>query len=132
MARDSVFNAAAVIRKVRGIEIADYDLHVNLIGGGQVDGPSAGAAIFLALVSAIEGRPLRQDVAVSGEISIQGRLKAVGGIPEKIYGARQAGMKQVLLPRENRDDVPRENTGIQVILVDTVAEMLEHVWAVDR
>ncbi len=132
MARDSVFNAAAVIRKVRGIEIADYDLHVNLIGGGQVDGPSAGAAIFLALVSAIEGRPLRQDVAVSGEISIQGRLKAVGGIPGKIYGARQAGMKQVLLPRENRDDVPRENTGIQVILVDTVAEMLEHVWAVDR
>lgn len=132
MARDSVFNAAAVIRKVRGIEIADYDLHVNLIGGGRVDGPSAGAAIFLALVSAIEGRPLRQDVAVSGEISIQGRIKAVGDIPEKIYGARQAGMKKVLLPRENRNDIPGEKTGIQVVLVDTVAEMMEHVWAEER
>ena len=129
MARDSVFNAAAVIRKVRGEIPTMTPCQLSAAAGRRT---FAGAAIFLALVSAIEGRPLRQDVAVSGEISIQGRLKAVGGIPEKIYGARQAGMKQVLLPRENRDDVPRENTGIQVILVDTVAEMLEHVWAVDR
>ncbi|NLJ33147.1 MAG: ATP-dependent protease, Lon family [Firmicutes bacterium] len=129
MAKDSVFNAAAVIRRISGEEIGNYDLHVNVIGGAQVDGPSAGAVIFLALYSAIKNRALRQDVAVSGEISIQGRVKEVGGIPEKIYGARQAGMKKIILPRENKDHIPPDNGGVEVVLVDTVEEILEHVWA---
>ncbi|NLP18358.1 MAG: ATP-dependent protease, Lon family [Firmicutes bacterium] len=129
MAKDSVFNAAAVIRRISGEEIGNYDLHVNVIGGGQVDGPSAGAVIFLALYSAIKEGALRQDVAVSGELSIQGRVKEVGGIPEKIYGARQAGMKKIILPRENRADIPLDKGGVEVVLVDTVEDILEHVWA---
>lgn len=132
MAKDSVFNAAAVIRRISGEEVGNYDLHVNVIGGAQVDGPSAGAVIFLALYSAIQGGALRQDVAVSGEISIQGRVKEVGGIPEKIYGARQAGMKKVILPQENRADIPGDKGGVEVVLVDTVEEILEHVWVGEK
>jgi ATP-dependent Lon protease len=70
--------------------MADWDIHVNIVGGGRIDGPSAGTAIVLAITSAILEWPIRQDVAVTGEISIQGRVKAVGGVYEKLYGAKQA------------------------------------------
>ncbi|MGE5559922.1 MAG: Lon family ATP-dependent protease [Chloroflexota bacterium] len=124
MAKDSVFNATSVIRKLTDLELADYDLHVNVVGGGQIDGPSAGAAILLVILSALQGRPIRQDVAVTGELSIQGKLKAVGGIAEKIYGAKQAGIKRVIVPSENAKDVPAAITGIEVIPVSDVEEAI--------
>jgi ATP-dependent Lon protease len=127
MAKDSVFNALAVYRKLTGKDAADYDIHVNIVGGGRVDGPSAGAAIFLAIYSAIEGVPLRQDVAVTGELSIQGRVKAVGGISEKIYGARQIGVRKVIAPAENTRDLPGELWGITVVGVRNIDEALPHV-----
>ncbi|MDN5363277.1 MAG: ATP-dependent Lon protease [Eubacteriales bacterium] len=127
MARDSVFNAASVFRKLTGDDLGNYDVHVNVVGGGNIDGPSAGAAIFLAIYSAVTGVPLRQDVAITGEISIQGMIKAVGGVYEKIYGAKQAGMKKVIIPRENEKDVPRDLKGIEVVLVNTVEEVLNHL-----
>ncbi len=128
MAKDSVFNAASVIRKLTGEDLANYDVHINVVGGGRIDGPSAGVAIFLSILSAIQGRPIPQDVAVTGEISIQGKVRAVGGICEKIYGARQAGIKAILLPGENQKDVPPELKGIQVIPVSTVEEIIRYVF----
>ncbi|MHB8927362.1 MAG: Lon family ATP-dependent protease [Bacillota bacterium] len=132
MAKDSVFNAASVIRRLASKEVSDYDLHVNVIGGGNIDGPSAGLAIFLAIYSAIEGVPVRQDVAVTGELSIQGRTRAIGGTFEKIYGAKQAGMKSIILPRENVKDVPVDVRGIEVIPVETAEEALRFTLAGDR
>ncbi|MBE3586753.1 Lon family ATP-dependent protease [Desulfofundulus thermocisternus] len=128
MARDSVFNAASVIRKITGEDLASYDVHVNIIGGGRVDGPSAGAAIFLAILSAIQERPVPQDVAITGELSIQGRIRGVGGIVEKIYGARQAGMRRVIIPAENKSEVPAGLQGVEIIPVATVEEMLQHTF----
>ncbi len=128
MAKDSVFNAASVIRKLTSEDLANYDLHVNVVGGGRIDGPSAGAAIFLAVLSAIQERPVPQDVAVTGEVSIQGKIRAVGGIFEKIYGARQAGIKKVLIPAENEKDVPQDIKGIQVVPVNSVEEMIENIF----
>lgn len=125
MARDSVFNAAAVLRRLTGDDLHNYDLHVNVVGGGNIDGPSAGAAIFLAIYSAITGRPIWQDRALTGEISIQGKIKPVGGIPEKIYGARQAGMKMVLVPKENEKDIPAAVPDCQVRAVETIEEVIE-------
>lgn len=127
MAKDSVFNAASVIRKVAGIDVSNYDIHVNVIGGGQIDGPSAGLAVVLAMLSALQRRPLRQDVAVTGEVSIQGKVKQVGGIAEKIYGARQAGMRRVIIPGENRMDVPPDVKGIEVVFAQTMEDALPHV-----
>ncbi len=123
MAKDSVFNAASVIRKVTGEDLHNYDVHVNVVGGGRIDGPSAGAAIFLALYSAIMNVPIPQDVAITGELSIQGKIKMVGGIPEKIYGARQAGIKRVIVPQDNAHDIPRNIKDISVITVSTVEEL---------
>ncbi|WP_031514294.1 Lon family ATP-dependent protease [Desulfofalx alkaliphila] len=128
MAKDSVFNAASVIRKITGQDIACYDIHINVVGGGRIDGPSAGAAITLAILSAIQERAIPQDIAVTGEISIQGKIRAVGGICEKIYGARQAGIKKVIIPKENEKDVPTGLKGIKVVAVENVEEMLKHVF----
>ncbi len=106
MAKDSVAAAASVVRRLTGRSLSDYDLHINVVGGGNMDGPSAGCAITSAILSALEDKPLRQDIAVTGEISLSGDVKPVGGIPEKIFGAKSAGMKAVIVPKENHEDIP--------------------------
>ena len=131
MTKDSLFNAAAVVRKVTGQELSNWDAHVNIVGGGRIDGPSAGVAIYLAMISAITNRPIRQDVAITGEVSIRGTVKAIGGVYEKIYGARQAGMVRVVLPEENRKDVPQEVTGIEVCYASTIEEAVRLTFADD-
>ncbi len=128
MAKDSVFNAASVFRRITGQDMADYDVHVNVVGGGDIDGPSAGTAVLLAIISSVYSCPIRQDVAVTGELSIQGKVREVGGIFEKIYGARQAGIRKVIMPAENAKDVPDDITGIEVVPVASVSEAFAHVF----
>ncbi|GIM45858.1 ATP-dependent protease, Lon family protein [Collibacillus ludicampi] len=128
MAKDSVFNAAAVLKLVSGVELSDYDIHVNAVGGGRIDGPSAGVAIFLAIYSAITGKPIPHNLAVTGEISIQGKIKPVGGVFEKIFAARQAGMTHVLVPFENKRDVPADTSGLEVFAVKEIEEVLQIVF----
>ena len=125
MAKDSVFNAAAVVRKITGEDINNYDIHINIIGGGRIDGPSAGTAILSAVISAITGKGIRQDVAITGEISIQGKVKAVGGVFEKAYGAKQAGIVTMIIPKENEKDIPEGNLGLSICPVERVEEALE-------
>jgi len=131
MAKDSVFNAASVFRRITGQDMADYDVHVNVVGGGDIDGPSAGTAVLLAVLSSVYSCPIRQDVAVTGELSIQGKVREVGGIFEKIYGARQAGIRKVIMPAENAKDVPDDITGIEVVPVASVSEAFAHVFQGD-
>jgi len=126
MAKDSLFNAAVVVRKITGKNMNDYDLHVNIVGGGNVDGPSAGVAMLLAIISAIENIPLKQDIAVTGEVSIQGKVKPVGGIREKLHAAEQAGLKEVLIPSENINDINTENK-IKATPIVTVTDALKKV-----
>lgn len=124
MAKDSVFNATSVLRAVTGRDVADLDLHINVVGGGNIDGPSAGLAIFLALYSSVTKTPLPQDLAVTGELSIQGKIRAVGGVVEKLYAARQAGMRRVLLPKENIREVDAKLAGLEVTPVSSVEHVL--------
>lgn len=130
MAKDSVFNAAAVLRSLIDTDLAEYDVHVNVVGGGRIDGPSAGLAILISIYSALTGQPLYQDVAVTGEISIRGEVRAVGGVAEKIYGAQQAGIRKVLVPKDNAEDVPSGLRGIEIVCVSSVKEALPHLVAV--
>ncbi len=129
MARDSVFNASSVFRKICHEDLGAYDVHVNVVGGGNIDGPSAGVAIFSSIYSAVYQKPVRQDVAVTGELSIQGKVKPVGGIFEKIYGAKQAGMSKILIPKDNENDIPTGIRGIEVVTVSTIEEVLECLLA---
>ncbi|MDQ6933552.1 MAG: ATP-dependent protease, Lon family, partial [Candidatus Eremiobacteraeota bacterium] len=131
MAKDSVFNAAAVVRAVAGLDTADFDVHVNVIGGGNIDGPSAGLAIFTALYSALTKTGLPQDVAITGELSIQGKVRPVGGIVEKLYAARQAGMRAIIVPKENEREIDAGLAGIQVISVNSI-EQVFHALGVHR
>ena len=124
MAKDSVFNAAAVVRKLLNEDIHNYDIHINVIGGGNIDGPSAGSAILIALISAITQKPIRQDIAITGEISIQGFIRPVGGVFEKAYGASQAGIKTLIIPEENAKDIPSDLHGLQVCPIKTAKEAL--------
>jgi ATP-dependent Lon protease len=124
MAKDSVFNATSVIRSLAGVDPLDYDLHVNVVGGGNIDGPSAGLAVFLALYSAITKTPLPRDVAMTGELSIAGHVRGVGGIVEKLHAARQAGMRMILLPKENQRDVDRSIAGIEIVSLTKVDDAL--------
>ena len=129
MAKDSVFNAASVMRQLTGRDIHDYDLHVNVIGGGNIDGPSAGTAILAAIVSAVTGAAIRQNVAVTGEISLQGELRPVGGVFEKAYGARQAGISTLIIPWENKKDIPEEHLGLTIHRLKTAEEAFAVLFA---
>jgi ATP-dependent Lon protease len=124
MSRDSVFNAASVVRAMSGLDPSDYDLHVNVIGGGNIDGPSAGLAFFLALYSALTKTPLPQDIAVTGEVSLTGNVRAVGGVVEKLYAARSTSMRAFVLPAENARDIEAAPDGITVVPVATIADAL--------
>lgn len=129
MAKDSVATAASVVRKAIGKDLSDYDLHVNVIGGGNIDGPSAGCAITSAILSAVEGLPLRQDVALTGEISLAGEVKPVGGVAEKAFGARQAGMNKLLIPEKNKDDIGPDYLGMKVVPVKTIEDIYRELVA---
>jgi ATP-dependent Lon protease len=122
-----VFNAEVVLRRLTGRDLSQYDVHVNVVGGGNIDGPSAGAAIFVAVYSALTGTPIRADRAMTGELSLSGRLKPVGGIPEKIFGARQLGIPWVLIPEDNQADVPPVTDGPQIRLISSVDDLLTEV-----
>ena len=132
MAKDSVFNAASVMRQLTGRDIHDYDIHVNVIGGGNIDGPSAGTAILAAIVSAVTGSAIRQDTAVTGEISLQGEIKPVGGVFEKAYGARQAGISTLIIPWENKKDLPEDHLGLTIHRLKTAEEAFDLLFADEK
>ena len=119
MAKDSVSASAAVVRQLTDKRLSDYDLHINVIGGGNIDGPSAGCAITCAILSAIEKKPLRQDIALSGEV------KPVGGIHEKAFGARRSGMKAMILPEKNASDIDAGTAGIAIRPVANIRDVWE-------
>ncbi|KEI01977.1 ATPase AAA [Clostridium botulinum C/D str. BKT2873] len=128
MAKDSVFNAASVIRKITNKDVKDYDIHVNAVGGGRIDGPSAGAAITVCIISALLNKPIRQDIALTGEISLRGKIKPVGGIFEKVYGARRKGIRCVIVPKDNLREVPKGLKDIDVKAVDNIEELIKIVF----
>lgn len=106
------------------------DIHIHVPAGAiPKDGPSAGATIAIALISLLTGRPARRDIAVTGELTLTGRLLPVGGIKEKMLAARRAGVRAVVLPFKNKVDVeslPQDvNKEIQLHLVDKIEEIVD-------
>ncbi len=128
MAHDSFFNATSVVRRVCGENLSDYDVHVNVVGGGKVDGPSAGLAVVTAIVSSLKGKPIPGDVAMTGEISLHGKVKPVGGVVEKIYGAQQADIRQVFIPAANAPEVEDLFPDIDVVPVARIEDAFEKLW----
>lgn len=119
-ARGSAENVRTLLEKL-GYPLGQRNLHINFPGGSPVDGPSAGVAMALVAISAITGKRVDGTCAVTGEITVQGRVKAVGGVPSKVEAARLAGLKRVYVPCENEPEI-RHITGIEVICIATVEE----------
>jgi ATP-dependent Lon protease len=106
------------------------DIHVHVPAGAvPKDGPSAGITMATALASMLTGRPVRSDLAMTGEVTLHGRVLPVGGIKEKVLAAHRFGIRTIILPRRNEkdlDDVPEEaRKEIEFILVDNVDEVFE-------
>lgn len=124
-AKGSVDNVITVIRKFLGVDPKNYDIHLNFPGGIPVDGPSAGVAIATAIYSAISEKPVDNLVAITGEVSISGEVKPVGGVPAKIEAACQAGIKKIIIPRENWQE-SFNRFDAEIITVKDIREVIEH------
>ncbi|HOB87998.1 MAG TPA: ATP-dependent protease LonB [Bacillota bacterium] len=125
MARGSVENVATILKRFFSLNPEDYDIHVNFPGGLALDGPSAGIAIVTAIYSAITQQLVDNKVAMTGEVSILGDIRPVGGIVPKVEAAAQAGVERVIIPRENWQEVFRDRTDIRVLPVDRIEEAVK-------
>jgi ATP-dependent Lon protease len=110
-------------------EMFDRDIHIHVPAGAiPKDGPSAGVTMASAVVSTLSGRPVRHDIAMTGEITLRGRVLPIGGVKEKVLGAVRAGINKIILPKENEpdlEDLPREvRDKIEVFLVQELGEVL--------
>ena len=108
-----------------------HDFHIHIPEGAvPKDGPSAGITMATALLSVVTGIPVRADVAMTGEITLRGRVLPIGGLKEKMLAAKTAGIKTVLVPKENEKDVDEISkeikAGMEIIPVETMKEVLEH------
>ncbi|RAL26691.1 ATP-dependent protease LonB [Thermoflavimicrobium daqui] len=124
MAYSSVENVITYLRKT-DIRPDDYHLHINFPGGIPIDGPSAGITIATAIYSAIRGVPVDHQLAMTGELSIHGHVKPVGGIVSKVEAARQAGATRVMIPKDNMQALFKQMKDIEVIPVTSMDEVLE-------
>src|SRR5262249_20835866 len=119
--------------KALGIDLKDYDkydIHVHVPAGATPkDGPSAGSTIAVALASLLMKRVVRSDLAMTGEISLRGRVLRVGGIKEKVLAANRSGLRQVILPEQNKNDwleVPKEvREKMKAHFVTHISELVE-------
>jgi Lon-like ATP-dependent protease len=128
MARGSLENVLTVLR-LKGINTMDYTLHVNFPGGVPIDGPSAGITMATAIYSAITRQPVDNYVAMTGELSIHGTVKPIGGVVAKVEAAQFAGVKKVVIPKENWQDIFERMEGIEVIPVEELDQVFHHAFA---
>jgi Lon-like ATP-dependent protease len=128
LAKESVTNVSAVIKKLTGKDISDYDIHIQFVDTHGVDGDSASITIATAIISALESIPIRQDLAMTGSLSVRGEVLPIGGVTAKIEAAARSGIKVAVIPRANLQDVlldEKYESMIEVIPVDTLDEVME-------
>ena len=128
LAKESVTNVSAVIKKLTGKDISDYDIHIQFVDTHGVDGDSASITIATAIISALESIPIRQDLAMTGSLSVRGEVLPIGGVTAKIEAAARSGIKTVVIPRANMQDVLLDENYeamVEVVPVDTLDEVME-------
>lgn len=137
--KESAGTGISYIRSVsRRYRIAEdffekHDIHVHIPEGAvPKDGPSAGITMATAILSAVTEKKVRADIAMTGEITLRGRVLPIGGLKEKLLAAKNAGIKTVLVPKENKADVEELATeitkGLEILTVESMEEVLEHAF----
>jgi len=130
IAKESVQNISAIIKKYMGHDISNHDIHIQFIGTYEgVEGDSASLSVITAVISALEKVEVRQDTAMTGSLSIRGTVLPVGGVTAKVEAAAEAGIKRVIIPKANLRDVlidERFKDKIEIIPVETLKDVLEN------
>lgn len=127
----SVENVISVMENKFDINCSEYDLHINFPGGVPVDGPSAGIGIAIAIYSAIKNIPIDNKIAMTGEISLHGKVKPIGGVNSKIEAAIKAGATRVIIPKENWQENFSEIKGAIIIPVSNIEEVIKLSLIID-
>lgn len=129
--RGSVDNVITAIKKYLDVDPRKYDIHINFPGGVPVDGPSAGITMATAIYSAITKIPVNNEVAMTGEVSIRGYVKPIGGVMAKIEAAKKAGAKKVIIPKENWNE-SFEHSEIKIVAVDRIEQVMQEALVLDN
>ena len=130
IALEAVQNVSALIKKNTGTNISNYDIHIQFLQSYEgVEGDSASVSVATSVISALENIPIDQSLALTGSLSVRGDVLPVGGVTGKIEAAAESGIKTVLIPKSNMDDVmieERYKNKIKIIPVETLSDVLEH------
>jgi ATP-dependent Lon protease len=130
IAREAVQNVSALIKKYTGEDISRYDIHIQFVGTADgVEGDSASVSIATAVISALEGVPVDQSVAMTGSLSVRGQVLPVGGVTAKVEAASDSGIRRVLVPEDNLPDLVLESRyagRVEVIPVRTLRDVLKY------
>jgi len=129
IAKEAVQNITALIKKYKGKKIAESDIHIQFLQTFEgVEGDSASISVATAVLSALENIPVKQEVAMTGSLSIRGEVLPVGGVSTKVRAAVEAGIKTVIVPKMNEKDVMLNGAKIKIIPADTFADVIEHAF----
>ena len=130
IAKESVLNISAIIKKYMGKDISNHDIHIQFIGTYEgVEGDSASLSVITSVISAMENVPVKQDIAMTGSLSIRGTVLPIGGATAKVEAAADAGITKVIVPKSNLKDVFIEGKykdKIEVIPVETLTDVIEN------
>jgi len=129
IAKEAVANVSAVIKKYMKKDVAAYDIHIQFLQTYEgLEGDSASVSVALAVLSAMEGIPIRQDTAMTGSLSVRGEVLPVGGVTAKIDAAINSGIMRMVIPRENMGDVALSKErlkGVEIVPADTIIDVME-------
>ncbi len=136
IAKEAVSNVSAIVKKVTSKDLKDYDIHVQFLQTYHgVEGDSASVSVATAIISALEGIPVDQSVAMTGSLSVRGEVLPVGGVSAKIMAAYEAGIRKVIVPYANRGDInlPEEvRDRVEIIYVKRIDEVLRYALKRDN
>jgi len=127
IAKESVENVSAIIKKLTGKNISDYDIHIQFLQTHNVEGDSASISIATSIISVLENIPVKQDIAMTGSLSIRGDVLPIGGVTAKVNAAKRAKIKKVIIPESNKEDLvlsPEVSKDIEIIPVKTIWEVI--------
>lgn len=130
MAVNSVENVLTLLKIRYNVNVDEYLLHINYTSGIPIDGPSAGIAMFCVLYSALFNKIIPGNIAMTGEISIRGKVCPVGGVYEKVMAAKDAGIKKVFIPKANMQDILK-NIDIEIVPVENIEQVISILFEED-
>ena len=132
IAKEAVQNVSALIKKISGKDVSKYDLHIQFLQTYEgVEGDSASISVATAVISALERIPIKQNLAMTGSLSVRGEVLPVAGITAKVQAAIKAGFSEIIIPKSNLEDVvlgKRELQSIKIIPVKTLSEVLANAF----